>query len=142
MVRFVVPLLYVYAYYFTINFYLKYLHEDINSEKDSLIMNTILKRIDTLCKEKGWSKYRLAELSGLTLSTMNAWYHNDYTPKVESLERMCNAFGITLSQFFAEENEIYTLTDNQRRIVQASLKLNNEQINAVIKLMEVMNDSQ
>lgn len=105
-------------------------------------MNTILKRIDSLCKEKGWSKYRLAELSGLTLSTMNAWYHNDYTPKVESLERMCNAFGITLSQFFAEENEIYTLTDNQRRIVQASLKLNNEQINAVIKLMEVMNDSQ
>ena len=49
-------------------------------------MNNILQKIDSLCEQKGWSKYKLAERSGLTLSTMNAWYKNDYTPKIESLE--------------------------------------------------------
>lgn len=103
-------------------------------------MNNILQKIDSLCEQKGWSKYKLAERSSITLSTMNAWYKNDYTPKIESLERMCGAFGITLSQFFADEDESFSLTENQRRLVKQSVRLSGEQLEAVIHLLEKMNE--
>ena len=101
-------------------------------------MNKILNRIDSLCKQKGWRKYKLAQYSNITLSTLNAWYKKGYTPQIESIRRICDACGITLSHFFAERDESLSLTDNQRRLVDASAVLSNEQLEAVIHLIETM----
>lgn len=41
------------------------------------------------------------------------------TPSVASLQRICDAFGITMSQFFAwDQNAVMDLTPQQRQLLQ------------------------
>ena len=39
------------------------------------------------------------------------------TPSFSSLEKICDAFGLTLSQFFADGQERLALTADQRRLL-------------------------
>lgn len=58
----------------------------------------ILKRIVDLRTERNWTEYQLAERSGLTQSTISSWYRKNMLPTIPSLSKICDAFGITLSQ--------------------------------------------
>mgnify|MGYP002582126841 CR=1 FL=1 len=55
-------------------------------------------------KERGWSDYRLAQNSKLSSSTIANIRSRNTVPSVVTLESICNAFGITLAQFFADKN--------------------------------------
>ena len=70
-------------------------------------MIDVLERIVFYRKQKGCSEYQLAEESGLTQSTISSWYRKNMIPSVPSLEKVCNAFGITLSQFFPRRMIIF-----------------------------------
>ena len=63
----------------------------------------VLEKIETLRKEKGWSINYLAMESGLTQSTLNNLYSRNTEPKISTLRAICDAFGITLSDFFKEK---------------------------------------
>lgn len=63
----------------------------------------ILRKITELRLEKNWTEYELAERAELTQSTISSWYRKKLVPSIPSLEHICNAFGITLSQFFLEK---------------------------------------
>ena len=63
----------------------------------------VLEKIEMLRKEKGWSINYLAMESGLTQSTLNNLYSRNTEPKISTLRAICGAFGITLSEFFKEE---------------------------------------
>ena len=65
----------------------------------------ILDRIVQLREESHWTEYQLAEKSGLTQSTISSWYRKKMTPSITSLQKICNAFGISLSQFFLEDGD-------------------------------------
>lgn len=77
-------------------------------------MKNILETITKYRLERGWTEYQLAERSGLPQSTISSWYRKDMVPSVPSLEKICNAFGITLSQLFAEDDAPVTLTHSQK----------------------------
>lgn len=76
---------------------------------------------------RGWTEYQLAERAGLPQSTISSWYRKNMIPTVASLEKICHAFGITLSQLFAENEEAVTLTDNQQKLLQRWGRLTKEQ---------------
>ena len=59
---------------------------------------------------RGWTEYQLAERSGLPQSTISSWYQKGMTPSFSSLEKICDAFGLTLSQFFADGETLLALT--------------------------------
>ena len=101
-------------------------------------MIDVLERITTYRKQKGWSEYQLALKSGLTQSTISSWYRKNMLPSIPSLEKICLAFGITMSQFFACEEDEFTLTPRQRKLLDASLPPTDEQLQAVIELFTVM----
>ena len=63
----------------------------------------VLEKIEMLRKEKGWSINYLAMESGLTQSTLNNLYSRKTEPKISTLRAICGAFGITLAEFFKEE---------------------------------------
>lgn len=82
-------------------------------------VSPILQRITELRTQRGWSEYRLAEYSGVAQSTISSWYQKSYLPSLASLEKICAAFGISLSQFFAEVNgEPISLTAEQRQLLE------------------------
>ncbi len=61
----------------------------------------ILSRIRGECIRRGWTDYVLSQHSGVPLSTISSWYGRKLDPTVANLEKICDAFGITLSEFFS-----------------------------------------
>ncbi len=101
-------------------------------------MKEILAAIARHKEDRGWSEYQLAERSGLPQSTISSWYCKNTSPTVASLEKICKAFGITLSQLFAEGSEAVTLTDSQRDLLDRWSRLSPEQQDAVFQLLDHM----
>ncbi|MBE5774580.1 MAG: helix-turn-helix transcriptional regulator [Clostridiales bacterium] len=101
-------------------------------------MKDILTTITTYREQRGWTEYQLAEESGLPQSTISSWYRKKMIPTVPSLEKICTAFGITLSQLFAEGDEPVSLTASQRKLLENWSKLDEERQAVVFALIEKM----
>ncbi|MCI9175779.1 MAG: helix-turn-helix domain-containing protein [Lachnospiraceae bacterium] len=101
-------------------------------------MIDVLERIVYYRSQKGWSEYQLAEESGLTQSTISSWYRKNMIPSIASLEKVCNAFGITLSQFFSEEEENFSLTRRQKELLREAGHLTDEQQSALIAFFRTL----
>jgi len=87
---------------------------------------------------RGWTEYQLAERSGLPQSTISSWYRKNIIPTVPSLEKICNAFGITLAQLFAEEGTPVSLTESQAELLNRWSKLDDKQQAAIFQLLDLM----
>lgn len=59
------------------------------------------------------------------------------TPSVNTLEAICQGFGITLAQFFAE-GDMVELTPEQRQMFEAWSSLTKTQKDALYQLISVM----
>jgi transcriptional regulator with XRE-family HTH domain len=94
----------------------------------------ILGRIEQERLARSWSEYALAENSGLTQSTISTWRRRNLQPNVASIEKICAGFGITLSQFFQEEDSVY-LTKEQKELLDLWAKLSPAQREAVSKML-------
>ena len=80
-------------------------------------MIDVLERITYYRTLKNWTEYQLAEKSGLTQSTISSWYRKNTYPSIPSLEKICSAFGITLSQFFSTDSDSFSITHLQKEIL-------------------------
>jgi len=101
-------------------------------------MKDILATITKHREERGWTEYQLAEHSGLPQSTISSWYRKNLIPTIPSLEKICSAFGITLSQLFAEENTAVSLTASQKKLLDRWNRLSEDQQDAVFLLIDKM----
>ena len=101
-------------------------------------MKDILTAITVYRQQRGWTEYQLAEQADLPQSTISSWYRKNMVPTVPSLEKICSAFGITLSQLFAEGSEPVSLTEAQRKLLERWSRLNEEQQAAIFALIDKM----
>ena len=101
-------------------------------------MTDILEIIKRNREARGWSEYQLAERSGLPQSTISSWYKKSMTPSFASLEKICDAFGVTLSQFFAQDDIRVALTPAQREMLDKWNCLTSVQQAASAALMDTM----
>ena len=76
----------------------------------------VLERLRGLLDERGWTEYRLAKECGLSESTIANIFRRNSVPSITTLESICNGFGITLSQFFAD-GDMVELTPEQKNAV-------------------------
>ena len=106
------------------------------TKKGLKTMIDILNRITYYRMRKKWTEYQLAEKSGLTQSTISSWYRKNLCPSIPSLEKICNAFGITLSEFFSTEHENFSLTDLQKEIISETNQLTIEQQKALLTFLK------
>ena len=101
-------------------------------------MKDILATITTYREERGWPEYQLAEYASLPQSTISSWYRKNIVPTIPSLEKICVAFGITLSQLFAEGDPTVSLTASQQELLARWARLSSEQQAAVLALLDTM----
>ncbi len=80
----------------------------------------------------------MAERSGLTQSTISAWYRKNMMPTIPSSEKMCSVFSITLSQLFAEGEAVMALTEPQRKLLESWSRLSEEQQAVIFVLIDKM----
>jgi len=99
-------------------------------------MDTIQK-IKQLAYNRGWTEYRLVKESGLAPSTIANIYHRNTIPSIPTLEHLCHTFGITLSQFFSE-GDSFSLSPDQRKLLEHWATLSDEQRHLFLALMDTM----
>ena len=96
----------------------------------------INKRIIEMCEKRGWTTYTLANKADITHSTLNSAINRDAAPKIETLQRICEAFGITLAQFFVEDEQLEILTMDEKELVSDFRKLSDDKKKALLALLK------
>ncbi|MBQ8590896.1 MAG: helix-turn-helix transcriptional regulator [Firmicutes bacterium] len=99
----------------------------------------------SLLRDRGWSANRLATESNLPQSTINSMLHGnkEYYPSVPTLSKICDALGITVSDFLrmVEDDERPELTPEEYRIIRAVQKLSWEERKHLLDFLEALNSS-
>ena len=100
-------------------------------------MIDVLKRIDDLRKERGWSVYKLAYESEITQSTLANMFTRKSLPSLTTLSQICDAFGIKLSDFFKED----LVVDFDTRFASNFNRLNTRDKKIIVDLMNLMSNN-
>ena len=96
----------------------------------------INKKIDDLRFQRGWSMYELAQEAGVTQSTLTSMMKRKKPPKIDTLVALCNAFGITLSQFFLEDEQMEALSQEEKELIVLFRRLPQAKRTALIALID------
>ena len=102
----------------------------------------VIARIEQLRIEKGISVYQLKENADIS-STMYQWKKNatrdrNRTPSLRSIEKICDYLGVSLSYFFAFDEDTQIDVKN-KELTEAIKKLNKEQIHVLELLIKEFN---
>ncbi|MDO5398008.1 MAG: helix-turn-helix domain-containing protein [bacterium] len=103
----------------------------------------VLDRLKELQKMYGWSDYKITKEAGLSDGAISNMYRRKTTPSLYTLQLICNAFGITLSQFFYDEKEdknkdIVPISPELKCLIDNWLELSAENRELVLKLVQAL----
>ncbi len=97
----------------------------------------IIERIKELRDARGWSTNRLALEAELTQSTVSALLNKENAlPSLDTLSRLCDAFGMTLAQFFLEEELSELVTAQEKILIEQYRKLPEKKKKAFLTLLD------
>ncbi len=101
----------------------------------------VLKKINKLRIDRGWSVYHLSEAADLAQSTVINMFNRGTLPSLSTLESICRAFGITMSEFFTDDSEDNgeICTKEEFESIYASLTPSKQKI--IVELMKAMSDN-
>lgn len=99
-------------------------------------MIDVLQRIEELRIERNWSKYELSKRAGIQENTISSWYQDNRLPSLRSLEKVCNAFGITLSMLVAESDDLVELSPEDWETLNRFQCLSNKQRESFLELLD------
>ena len=103
----------------------------------------VIERIKDLCTARSWTYYRLAKESGITYSTLNTMLNKTASPSLPTLIKICEGFGITLSDFFCEDAGRAALSPEERELLQNWNRLsadNQKSASSYISFLSAMQD--
>ena len=92
-------------------------------------------RIRQLMAERGWTIYRLAQESGLSQTTISNIFKRNNQPSLPTVNAICDAYGITLAQFFAGEGRRPDLSKEQREIIETWDELGRDERRILIQFV-------
>ena len=95
----------------------------------------VLKKINKMRLERGWSTYRLSVESGISQSTLTNMFNRETLPSITTLECLCNAFGITMSEFFDETVENPTAEQEEKELLRLFSKMTSEEKQSLLLLL-------
>ena len=98
----------------------------------------VKKRLRQLMDERGWTVYKLAKEADIPPSTVQNMFKRNTDPSIYTLECICKGMGMTLCQFFDEENE-RGLSSEQARLLQEWSRLEAGDRELILLLLEAMN---
>ena len=101
----------------------------------------VLERLRHLMDERGWTVYRVACESGLSEKTVYNIYSRNTMPSIPTLEAICNAFGITLAQFFAD-GKLIEMSLDLEEVFENWIVLTPEQKEATLSMMRAFRREQ
>ncbi len=101
------------------------------------LMN-VLEKVKKMQEERGWSTYKLAYEAGLTQSTLSNMFARGTCPTVDTLEKICNAFGISLSEFFEEDSRKSHVSKEELELLRKYRALTDKEKDAVKSMINAL----
>ena len=98
-------------------------------------------RIKSLLDERGWTEYRLSKECGLSQSTIGNIMRRNTVPSIATLEAICHGLGISMAQFFAE-NDMVELTSDVKELFDCWVMLTPMQKNASLYMIKAMSNNE
>lgn len=95
-----------------------------------------LRKINRLRLERGWSVYRLSVESDVPQSTLINMFNRETQPSIATLEAICKGFGITMAEFFAEDEGAEQESVSEAEFKTAFDSLPNESRRLVYRIMK------
>ena len=77
----------------------------------------IADNIIALCKKRDMSKYRLSQLTGISQSSIGKIIAKESLPTMPTVEKICDALGVTMAQFFAGMDVPVSLSESQQEVL-------------------------
>ena len=74
--------------------------------------------------------------ANLPIATITTIFKRKSLPKLDTLQCICNAFGLTLAQFFLDDETIEILSAPEKEMLSAFRKLSPKQQRALISVFE------
>lgn len=99
-----------------------------------------MERIDELCRQRNISKYRLSQITGISQSAFSKMARQQSSLSLETLQRICEAFGISMAQFFSEPGEYPDLTAQQKQLLHFWTLLDGKKRDYALLMVEKMID--
>lgn len=105
-------------------------------------MVDVARKIDNLRYKKGWSFYKLSLATGITKQAFANWIAGKSVPSLPALEAVCDAFGITLANLFAEEGMVEVTPELKPILDNWTLLSKTEQESIKLIIENYMNNKQ
>lgn len=88
-------------------------------------------RIRELCGKKRMSMYALSQKTGISQSSLSNLMKRGSIPNFFTLDRICQGLGITLAQFFTEDDVRPDLNEEQKKVLDIWETLSDKEKKAV-----------
>lgn len=96
----------------------------------------IIRRIKELRDARNWNTNQLALEAELTQSTVSTLLTKPNSlPSLDTLMHLCNAFGITLAQFFMEDEQSVLVSSQEKLLIEQYRKLSEKKRKAILDLL-------
>ena len=99
-------------------------------------MINVNERICQLLTEKGWTGYELSKQTGLSTNTIYEWTKGRSVPSLSNIVKICEAFDITIRQFFFS-TEVYEFSEDEKELLQEWFTLSDLERNAIKNMIEI-----
>lgn len=100
----------------------------------------VANRLRELCRDQGITKYRLAQLTNLSQTTLANIMNAKSSPTIQTLELICDALGISVPQFFHSTDPFQDLSDEQQDLLKGWSGLNEEKRRLLLTFIHSLQD--
>lgn len=105
-------------------------------------LNKLLSKIQNLLNERNWSLYKLSRESNIPYSSLNSLFLKNNQPTIATLEKICNAFHITLAEFFSDEppyrDEVPIITTEEQELLKIFRDLSKKEKQKYIEIISIL----
>ncbi|MBR1747241.1 MAG: helix-turn-helix transcriptional regulator [Clostridia bacterium] len=97
----------------------------------------VVKKIDKIRRDRGWSVNRLASEAMLTQSTVANMFASGSEPKLSTLRAICEAYNMSLADLFYEETD-HTIAPKDLDLLLKYEKLTEKEKSVVNDLIDLL----
>ena len=98
----------------------------------------ISEKLKKLRTEKGYSFYYLNKKTGVSGQHIKGMEEGTRQPTIETLQRLLNVYGLSLSEFFNEDDRSYFPTQDERILLENYRIMDDEKAAALLKMSELL----
>ena len=89
-------------------------------------------------ESKGMTKYRLTQITGISGHHIKGIENNTRQPTIDTLQRLLEAMGYSLAEFFSDGESGTYLSDEERRLIENFRVIDKPKAEALLNMSDVL----